>query len=51
MTSMRMLRLKPLREAGGGRRFFAAGSLLLAIASFAWAWHVRQEGTSDGHYT
>jgi hypothetical protein len=50
MTSMRMLRLQPLREAGGWRRFFVAGSLLLAIASFAWAWHVQQEGTSDGDY-
>lgn len=50
MTSMWMLRLQPLREAGGWRRFFVAGSLLLAIASFAWAWHVQQEGTSHGDY-
>jgi hypothetical protein len=50
MTYMRMLRFQTLREAGGWRRFFVAGSLLLVIASFAWAWHVRQEGTSDGDY-
>jgi hypothetical protein len=50
MMSMRMLRLQPLRDAGGWRRFFVAGSLLLAIASFAWAWHVQQEGTSEGDY-
>jgi len=50
MMSMRMLRLQPLRDAGGWRRFFVAGSLLLAIASFAWAWHVQQEGTSEDDY-
>ncbi len=42
------LRLLLLREPGGWRRFFIAGAALLAIASFAWGWHVRQEDISDG---
>lgn len=50
MTGMRMLRFRPLREAGGWRRLFLAGSLLLAVAAFAWGWHVRREDMSDGDY-
>jgi len=47
---MRTLRFQPLREAGGWRRLFVAGTLLLAVASFAWGWHVRWEDMSDGDY-
>lgn len=50
MTSLRMLRFQRLSEAGGWRRLFVAGSLLLAVASFAWGWHVREEDMSDGDY-
>jgi len=50
MMSMRMLRLQPLCEAGGWRRLFVAGSILLAVTSFAWGWHVRWEDMSDGDY-
>jgi hypothetical protein len=37
------MRLQPLREASGWRRLFIAGTALLAIASFAWAWHYQAE--------
>lgn len=50
MTSMRMLRFQRLSEAGGWRRLFVAGSLLLLIVAFAWGWHVRDEDMSDGDY-
>lgn len=50
MSSLRMLRFQRLSEAGGWRRLFVAGSLMLAVASFAWGWHVREEDMSDGDY-
>jgi hypothetical protein len=39
IMALAQVRLQPLREAGGWRRLFIAGTALLAIASFAWAWH------------
>lgn len=50
MMSMQTLRSRPLREPGGFRRLFFAGSLVLAVAAFAWGWHVRREDMSDGDY-
>jgi len=50
MTSLRILRLQPVRETGGWRRLFVAGSLLLVVVAFAWVWHVREEDMSDGDY-
>lgn len=51
MTSLRMLRFQRLSEAGGWRRLFVAGSLLLLIVvAFAWGWHVREEDMSDGDH-
>jgi hypothetical protein len=50
MSSMRMLRFRRLSEAGGWRRLFVAGSLLLVVVAFAWGWHVREEDMSDGDY-
>lgn len=40
---MRSFRLQKIRQAGGWRRLFIAGSALLFIASLALGWHVRQE--------
>jgi len=47
---LRILRLQPVRETGGWRRLFVAGSLLLVVVAFAWVWHVREEDMSDGDY-
>jgi len=37
------LRLQKLSETGGWRRFYIAGTGMLAIASVIWAWHVQLE--------
>ncbi|MBE7459612.1 MAG: hypothetical protein HS112_03700 [Zoogloeaceae bacterium] len=47
MNFMSLLRRGTLREAGGWRRFFIAGTVLLFIASFAWGWQVRPEDMGD----
>lgn len=44
------MRLQPLREAGGWRRLFIADTALLALASFAWAWHFRAEGMDGAEF-
>ncbi len=48
MSVLILLRRGTLREAGGWRRFFIAGTVLLLIGSFAWGWHVRSEGMGEG---
>lgn len=48
MNFMSLLRRGTLREAGGWRRFFIAGTVLLFIASLAWGWHARGEDMGEG---
>lgn len=48
MNILSLLRRGTLREAGGWRRFFITGTVLLFIASFAWGWHVRPEDMGEG---
>ena len=38
MVSLRWMHPEALREAGGWRRLFVAGTFLLAVAAIAWAW-------------
>lgn len=48
MNVLSLLRRGTLREAGGWRRFFITGTVLLFIASLAWGWHVRPEDMGEG---